>query len=403
MAAGIIVEFNPLHNGHMEHLHETRRLTQREQIIAVMSGNFVQRGEPAICDKWRRTKMALLAGVDIVIELPVGYVLSGADYFARASVGLLAATGVVDSLCFGSESGELAQIIEAGRVLSQEPEEYQIALRRNLANGLSFAAARGDALKGMLNDTPPDLFTKPNNGLGIEYCKALWQINWPMEVSTSYRATGGPSATAIRKMIWDKQPESRASKRALDTSLLNTMGDNQLDLTAKFLPSHVIEILNDVINANEIVKLDNFSTIFRHQILSTQPNMGEGLENRFRYFANRHNTLTEILDAVKTKRYTYTRLQRAAIRLVLGVEQNHIDKLQYIRVLGFRKDAAKLLGEMTRRASLPVITTGQAMDQLKGAASAMLVKEFEAADIYRLAYNKVRNYKHEREIPIVTV
>ena len=200
-AAGVIVELNPLHNGHIEHFRETTRLTNRRHTIAVMSGNFVQRGEPAIINKWLRTRMALTAGVDIVIELPVMYVVSGADYFARAGVKLLAATGVVDKLCFGSECGDIDAIKEAGRVLAQEPEEYKAVLKNALNRGMSFAAARGAALAVVVTDAPEGLFTKPNNGLGMEYCKALWQMGWPMEVFTSYRAPGGPSATAIRRGV----------------------------------------------------------------------------------------------------------------------------------------------------------------------------------------------------------
>jgi len=383
-SAGVIVEFNPLHNGHMEHLHETKRLTGREHIIAVMSGNFVQRGEPAICDKWRRTRMALLSGVDIVIELPVGYVVAGADYFARGSVGLLAAAGVVDRLCFGSESGDLEMIKEAGRILSYEPEEYKTVLRDSLGKGMSFAAARGAALNALLKDVPDGLLTKPNNGLGIEYCKALWQLGWPMEVFTSYRAPGGPSATAIRKGI------------------INGCIDS-------YLPAHVSAILKEAVEANEIARLDDFSDIFRYLLYTQDVDMGEGLENRFRRFSQNHSNLTELMDAVKTKRYTYTRLQRAVLGLILGIQPADIKAWdnaggpRYIRVLGFRRDAAALLGEMTRKASLPVITHGGSMDKLEEPAASMLAKEFEVGDIYRLALGSKDRYRHERGIPIVVV
>jgi len=379
---GVIVEFNPLHKGHAEHLRETRRLTGCGYIVAVMSGNFVQRGEPAICDKWRRTRMALEAGVDIVIELPVGYVVSGADYFARGSVKLLAACGVVDSLCFGSESGDLDAIKEAGRLLSCEPDEYKTVLRKNLSKGMSFAAARGAALATMLEYAPDGLLTKPNNGLGIEYCKALWQLGWPMEVFTSHREADGPTATSIRKSIHCNKP-------------------------ANHLPKHVSAIMQDAINANEIAKLDDFSDIFWHLLHTQDAHMGEGLENRFRHYAQNHNSLTELLDAVKTKRYTYTRLQRAALGLVLGLQPDDISTWeaaggpQYIRVLGFKRKAAGLLGEITRHASLPVITTGAEMDKLQGIAASMLAKEFEVGDIYQLAFKGRKGYRHERGIPLV--
>ena len=399
-AAGIIVEFNPLHNGHVEHLCETRRLTKREHIIAVMSGNFVQRGEPAICDKWRRTQMALMAGVDIVIELPVGYVISGADYFARAGIGLLAATGVVDKICFGSESGDLAFIKDAGHVLAQEPAEYKEVLRQRLSQGLSFAAARGAALETLLGHVPEGLLSKPNNGLGIEYCKALWQLGWPMEAVTSFRAVGGPSATAIRRAVWD-------GKRNIGLAA-NPISENAKNIIAKQMPPFAQKILHEAIEANELAKLDDFSNIFRYLLFTREFEMGEGLENRFRRFARFHNNLTELLDAVKTKRYTYTRLQRAALGLIIGAKvgmancKNMVNPA-YIRVLGFRRGAAGLLSDMTRQACLPVITHGEAMDQLEGLAASMLAREFEAGDIYRMAFDGTCGYRHERGVPLVMV
>jgi len=383
-AAGVIVEFNPLHNGHIEHLQETVRLTQREYIIAVMSGNFVQRGEPALCDKWLRTKMALQSGIDIVIELPVPYVITGADYFARGAVKLLAATGIVDKLCFGSESGELALIKECGRILADEPDEYRTVLRDGLSKGLSFAAARGAALNAAVGDVPKGLLEMPNNGLGIEYCKALCMMGWPMEVYTSFRGIGGPSATAIRKAIWDSGCE-----------------------ITHLMPGHVQEILQEAISSKKIARLEEYSSIFRFLIYTKSLDMGEGLENRFRRYAKEHSNLSKLLDAVKTKRYTYTRLQRAALGIILGIDPSDMAVYEnaggpaYIRVLGFKKDAAALLSEMTRQASLPVLTNSQSMSNLQEPGATMLAKEFEAGDIYRMAFGMAEGYRHERGIPMV--
>ena len=420
-AAGVIVEFNPLHNGHIEHLHETRRITNREHIVAVMSGNFVQRGEPAICDKWQRTQMALLAGVDIVIELPVGYVVSGADYFARGAVKLLAATGIVDGLCFGCESGDLALINEAGRILALEPEEYKETLHGELHKGCSYAAARGAALGAVLGDVPPGLLTKPNNGLGIEYCKALWLMGRPIDVFASYRAEGGPSATAVRKLILSLQAGRSNPGSTPDCPVTSDafrlagarMGENSPEICCRSaldtLPHYVLKIIQEALEANELAQLDDYSDIFRYLLFTKDIDMGEGLENRFRRIAREGYRLTALLDAVKTKRYTYTRLQRAALGVILGMHPADLAAYEdaggpaYIRVLGFRREAAGLLGEMTRCAVLPVITTGRAMDKLEGTAAAMLAQEIEAGDIYRLAFGGVVGYRHERGIPLVVV
>lgn len=379
-AAGVIVEFNPLHDGHIIHLRETRRITGCEYIIAVMSGNFVQRGEPAICDKWRRTKMALLAGVDIVIELPLPYVICGADYFARGAVGLLAATGIVDYLCFGSESGDIGTIRECGKILAEEPPHYKKALRAALDEGNNYAVARGKALEAALTFAQPErrldagLVTLPNNGLGMEYCKALELLGNPMTALTTHRKPNGPSATAIRNHLL--------------TDFKTTIPPH--------LPTFTVDILREAIDKGETVRINDFSDIFRHLIIKNDaPELGEGLHHRFRKHAPRYPRLTDLLAAVKTKRYTFTRLQRTAMQVILDVAPP-VNDPPYIRILGFRKESAHLLGEITRCARLPVLTNGAAFH----APDKILTKELEAGDIYCLAY-KHGSTRGEHAMPLV--
>jgi len=389
-SAGIIVEFNPFHNGHYAHITETRKLTGCKYIIAAMSGNFVQRGEPAICDKWKRTKMALLCGVDVVIEIPMPYVIYGADYFARGSVGLLDATGVVDALCFGSESGNLQEIIEAGHILAKEPAQYKESLRIELDKGLSFAAAKGAALEECLTTTPSEgLLTKPNNGLAIEYCKANILLGEKLTLFTTHRQQGGPSATAIRKAL--------------------VAGDNVGDFISKEAES----ILQEICEKNKLAVLDDFSDIFRYLLyIDSKQHLGEGLDNRFRRLCGYHSKISDLLLAVKTKRYTYTRLQRAVLGIMLGISPKDMEiydqngGAQYIRILGFRKDAANLVGEITRKAKLPVITHGAAIDKVLqegGVAAKMLEQELMAGDVYRIATGAGGGYRSERGQRVVVV
>ncbi|MCL2356781.1 MAG: nucleotidyltransferase family protein [Defluviitaleaceae bacterium] len=350
---GIIAEFNPFHKGHAAHINETKAKFGGKIIVA-MSGNFVQRGEPAVSDKWRRTKTALAAGADIVLEIPVPYVVAGADFFARGSVGLLAATGVIDALSFGSECGDIGAIRDAARVLADEPHEYRRVLREKLGAGMSFAAARGAALDACIKDAPAGLFTKPNNCLAIEYCKALRLLGDPMEVFTTFRASGGPSATKIREKLHAR---------------------------------------------GGVAHIDDFSEIFRFLIYTRDFDLGEGLENRFRKFSSRHKKISEIIDAVKTKRYTRTRLSRAVLCVILGINAAEIGEVPYIRVLGFRKESADLLGRLTEKAALPVITHGAAMDEI---STTMLAKDFEATDIYRIA-TAAEGFRRERAEGIIVV
>jgi len=383
---GIIVEFNPFHNGHKSHIVETQKLTGCKNIIAVMSGNFVQRGEPAICNKWHRTKMALQNGVDVVIEIPVPYVISGADYFARASVQLLEATGVVDALSFGSESGNLAEIKQAAEILFNEPASYKETLQNGLSEGLSFAAARGTALKVCMPHATEELFTKPNNCLAMEYVKALSQFNSTMEVLTTHRAAGGPSATAARRQLIKRENVSA------------------------FAPKNVQDILDGI---ETFATLDDFSDILKYQLYTNEKGVAaleEGLGNRLRKMCGEYIRITDLLDAAKTKRYTYTRLQRAALGLILGVstgdmaEYDNAGGAQYIRILGFRRDAAALIGEITKKASLPVITTGRDIDRILnsgGLPAKMLKTELTAGDIYRIASEESGEVSSERRYGVM--
>jgi len=356
---GIVAEFNPLHEGHIDHIKQTRKISGCKHIVVAMSGNFVQRGEPAIVNKFERTKMALENGADIVLEIPVPYVISGADYFARGSVGLLAATGVVDGLSFGSEWGCLTEIETAGKILAEEPALYKEVLRTKIDEGMSFAAARGAALATCLGEIPEGLLTKPNNCLGMEYCKANFLLGKPFEMVTTHRQAGGPSATRLRREMPKK------------------------------------------------ITLDDFSDIFKY-LLYTSPSvdrLGEGVGNRFRRMGSEYAKISDLLDAVKTKRYTYTRLQRDVLRVLLNIFEPQMG-VQYIRVLGFRKDAEWLVGEISRKASLPVITHGRVIDRLladNGAAGKMLAQELSASDIYRVASGEVGGVWAERGARIIVV
>jgi len=383
--AGIITEFNPLHNGHIIHIEETRKLTGCKYVVAAMSGNFVQRGEPAICDKWLRTKMALQYGVDVVVEIPLPYAISGADYFARGSVGILEAMSVVDALCFGSESGNLAAIETAGCILAEEPEQYKTTLRNGLDKGLSFAAAKGIALEACMENAPDGLLSKPNNVLAIEYCKALRLLESEMKTFTTHRVAGGSSATAIRKGLVDFR---------------------------NFVPEKVIEVLEGI---KSFATIDAYSDIFKYLLYNgceDAGQMSEGLINRFRKLCGQHTHISALLDEVKTKRYTYTRLQRAVMCTVLGVTPHDMDEydqnggVQYVRVLGFRKQAAGLVGYIVQHAKLPVITHGAAMDDILrggGLAAKMLAHEMRAGDIYKIASGAGGGYRSERGQGIVLV
>lgn len=365
---GIIAEYNPLHNGHVYHFNEAKRLSGADHVIVVMSGPFTQRGEPAAVSKRARTEMALHMGADLVIELPVAYAVQPAEWFAFGAVSLLEATGVVDSLCFGSEAGTLGELLPLAGFLAEESSALQSELRRRLALGASFPAAYSAAAAAVWEESHPgerlsgteELLRQPNNSLALHYLIALRRLGSAITPLTVPRTGAGfhdplqagssiASATAIRRLL--KEGGS----------------------PAEYMPDYSVSILEREHAAGRgPLELEDFSTQLRH-ILSTHTadelrslhDMNEGLENRLlRVLPLLEQFSTSgLLEALKSKRYTHTRLQRLLIHTLLNHSKTEMmpsllaQGPGYIRVLGFRDRGRKLLKVMKQSARLPVLTS----------------------------------------------
>jgi len=365
-ALGIIVEYNPLHTGHRGHLAKSKEISGCDTIIAVMSGNYVQRGEPAIFDKWKRTKMALEAGVDLVIELPLYYAAASAGYFAQGAVSLLEKSGIVDCLCFGSESGDIETLAHCAQVIFTEDEDFKERLNGYLKQGLSYPSARAKAAEIALPDTP-------NNVLGIEYLKALTILNSQIKPYTVPRSPG--TAKEIREAL--KRNKAGTGNEA----------------------------------SGNLADLDNLSPIFHYILRTHSPkalqsyiDVSEGLENRLIKYAEDNRHISDIIAAAKTKRYTYLRLQRAVLHMILGMTKANLAAYesaggpQYIRVLGFNSKRPELLGLLEKHAALPVIVNLKKAD-LPPLATQMLDEEIRSTKIYSLAFSD-HTYFNEYAIPI---
>ncbi|HBS44364.1 MAG TPA: nucleotidyltransferase [Paenibacillus sp.] len=364
---GIIAEYNPLHNGHVHHFTEAKRLSGAEHAIVVMSGPFTQRGEPAAVSKQARTEMALRMGADLVIELPVAYAVQPAEWFAFGAVALLEATGVVDSLCFGSEAGTLGSLLPLARYLAEESSELQSEIRRRMAFGASFpaaySAAAAVAFEGTLHEeeSPGDageLLRQPNNSLGLHYLIALRRLNSKIEPLTVPRTAAGfhdplqvgssiASATAIRKLL------------------------HEGGSPAAYMPEYSVTILEREHAAGRgPLELEHFRGPLRHLLstrnaaeLRTIQDMNEGLENRIlRLMPDLEQfSISGLLQALKSKRYTHTRLQRLLLHILLNHTKEEMtpsvlaEGPGYIRILGFRESGRALLKEMKLTATLPIV------------------------------------------------
>lgn len=353
MITGIICEFNPFHKGH-KHLIDTVK-GENDGIVCVMSGNFVQRGEFAVYDKFTRAKTALDNGADLVIELPCAYSLKSAEGFAKAGVRLLEATNTVRQIAFGAECDNIAELAAAAEKIKELDSEIKAELKK----GISYPAARKNAVKSDLLDTP-------NNILAIEYiksalipCKAIKRIGKGHDSDDELY-----SASAIRK--------------TLDNNEICTIKNCEKAILAKLR----------TMSADDFLQIEDVS---------------EGLENRIIDAVRVSTTLNEIYDNIKTKRYTHSRIRRIILRAYLGITKDYCKNVPYIRILGFNAKGKEILGKMKKKANLPIISRYSDIDSLDEYGKLLFELECRCTDLYNLGYKKPLPCGTEQRSKVVIV
>ncbi len=384
---GIIVEYNPFHLGHLHHLQTAIRTVHPERVIAVMSGNFVQRGEPAIVDKFARTKMALKAGVDVVLELPAVFAIQDASAFAYGAISTLDALNVVTDVVFGSETDNIEALEKMADVVVDEPAEYREKLKKYLKDGHSFPNARRFAMKDFLSNVDTDEIKHSNNILGLEYIVSIKKLNSNMNASTirrigsSYndsRITSIPSATAIRRVIKEKKK-------------------------LKGVPDFSTKILEDEFKSGrgpvfpevlyEYVKMK--IVILGREGLESLYGFNEGMAQRMVDCVKKKDMM-EFLSCVKTKRFTLTRIKRRMLYALFDITREFVLDSneygpQYVRVLGFKRESTDILRRISDHSRLPVITNSSRFNkslEKRNVYSYLAKKQFEldlkASDVYAL-------------------
>lgn len=381
---GIIVEYNPLHNGHMYHINKTREIVNYDYTIAVMSGNFVQRGIPAIVDKWSRTEMALKSGVNLVIELPTVYSVSTAENFAYGAIKLLDSLGVVDYISFGSECGSVDKLYKISRFLLDEPYNYKLYLRKMLKSGITYAAAREISISAFLGNESSMLLRDPNNILGIEYIKSLIKLNSKIKPITIKRIGSGHNSIEPTKSF------------ASATYIRNLILKNDLKTLNKFVPNFSLDIIKKCIkNGCGPVSLVDFGKIILYLLRSNYDlskifDVSEGIQYRFYKAAKNSNDIIELIKMVKTKRYTESRIRRILLHVLLNIDKNIYHTYEgpnYVRILGFDKKGLELLNIIKRKSTIPLITKVSKYKDLLDNFY-MFEKDICSTDIYTLAYIK---------------
>lgn len=384
---GIVAEYNPFHQGHRYMIERAKQKCEADRVVVVMSGSFVQRGTPAFFDKWTRTQGALLNGADMVLELPVLFATANAEVFSAAAVRILEETGIVDTLCFGSESGDLESLQEAAKLMNNETEEFRRLLKGHLDTGLSYPSARSKTLETISNISV-EILSQPNHILALEYLKALERYGCHMEPITIRRkgaAYHNPSlseefasASAIRKGILEDQT-NMALKQIPESC--RDLFEKALSLgTAPVVSDHFTDALNYKLRT---MSPENLSEIFE---------VSEGLENRILGALNTAFSYEEIVSAIKTKRYTRTKIQRILLHALLDIKGTEVDyfmkksHMPYLRVLGFRKEGADILGDLTIHAKSPVLTNlKKASEVLDADGLHLLALEKTATDLHAMA------------------
>jgi len=375
---GIIAEYNPFHNGHKYHIDEAKTKVNPDITICAMSGNFVQRGEPAIFNKFDRAKTAVKNGIDIVIEIPTYFAVSTAENFAYSAIAILKNAGITH-LAFGVESDNIDKLSEIANLLVNEPTEYKEELKKNLDKGLSFATARDNAVSKFI---PNKLLKSPNNILAIEYLKAIKYFNADIIPVPIKRTVGYyddnikndiASATKIRELI------------------------NNSKLYETLIPSNSIipnkPVFFDDFNSELMYKLKASTTTS----LSELPDVIEGLENRI-ISSICSNDINEVINKITTKRYTLSRIKRILISLLLDINSADLSELksngyaEYLRILAISNLGKTYLRDINKTSNIPVVTTVKKfLNTATDLQKKMLEKDILATNIYSLISNDEYN------------
>lgn len=385
----IVAEYNPFHNGHLYQLQKSKKLINPDYSICIMSGNFVQRGDTSIIDKWSKAEAAIKCGMDLVIELPVLYSISSAENFAEGALKILDAFGNDVTISFGSECGDLETLNSIANVLYDEPKEFTTILTHELSKGLSYPKARENALLLYLNDVRKyaNVLSDPNNILGIEYLKAIKRLKSKVTPLTIKRIDAGYNSLKIKDRL------------ASATAIRNLIKNNE-DVK-KLMPAPSYNILTENIKHGKIV---NDFSVFEKEIIYTLRKMSvqeianlrdvsEGLENLIKQAANSCNNLEDLINSIKSKRYTRSRIQRILLYSILNITKKDIQdsyKIKpYIRVLGASQRGKILLSQISNpKAKYPVITSVKKfMDNNNNKIlKNMLEKDILATNLYTLGY-----------------
>lgn len=377
-----VAEYNPFHNGHLKHIDYIKNKLNADKVVVIMSGNFTQRGEPAVLDKYTRAKHAILAGANAVIELPTVFATANAEIFAKGAVKLINDLGIFEGMCFGVESGEKEDYLALAKELNNESKDFKKILKEQLDNGVSLAKAKSQTVKQVFNGKFDEaLLSSPNNILGLEYTKALLSTQSSTDIYPMIR-TGNHNDLTLKK------GESSAS------SIRLALKGGQKKKVKKCVPSFTFNDLNEYPHAFEKMILSSLLTTPAEEMKNIQ-DCTEGLENRIKALAKENRNLSELVERVSTKRYTTTRIRRILIATLLGIKKEFIkdclNEPLYAKILAVDEKDKDLVSIISSNSKVPVITRKSDLNNLKKTAQKCFELDVLANDLYNLATGKKQN------------
>ena len=377
----IIAEYNPFHLGHLRQIEYVKKDLGAEKVVVILSGNFTERGEPAILNKFLRAEHAISGGADLVIELPTVLAVANAETFALGAVSLINSLGVVDGLCFGIESGEKEQYISLAKEMNNESKEFKKILKENLEKGYSLCKSKYETVKSLGGEYDESLISSPNNILGLEYTKALLKLNSSIEIFPIIREVthdeeklrkGISSAGSIRKAI--RSGKKKATKKTLPKFVYKDLKDFPTDLENMTLAAAIIKDAKDIAEV---------------------PDCTEGLENRIKALLKDNKTLTELLNKVTTRRYTESRIRRILTCNLLGITRplvvSAVSKPLYAKVLATNKKGLELISDIEKNGGVPLLTRKSDVNKLGKTALSVFDIDVKANELYSLSTGEKLN------------
>jgi len=425
---GLIAEYNPLHNGHLYHIQKSKEITGADHIVVVMSGDYVQRGIPAIMPKSLRAEMALKAGASAVFEIPLCYATGTAQLFATGSVALLDSFNCIDSIVFGSECNDVEKLSELANIFQNEPLEFKELLQQGIKEGLNFPAARTKAVAKLTHKSQDyvAVLKEPNNILGIEYIKALNLLNssiTPYSINRKgaheHDTTLHPvysSATAIRSLL--AYSSSKYSTYSEGESLIDSPLSNIFHQLDYQIPDSCIDLLKDYYEVKYPIYQNDFSLLLKYKLINKTPkdlaqymDVSKELANRICNQLNNFFNYKQFCQLLKTKEVTHSRINRALLHIMLGVKKKNVTEYKqggyhfYIRLLGLEKRNQEVVSIIAKESNLPMIHNAMNDESLCALGKRMLYHDTLASNLYNsVVTDKFRTaYENEYSQRVVKI